>query len=292
MMVGITGNNQQMPIPHNLEIRLPRSPALAPTPTETAEGAIGVAVNGVPIFSPDTQGPVQPETGRPVSAAEAGELDTCGGHAGRGDDYHYHRAPNCLIEDLGADWVEGGKPIGYAADGFPILAFGWFDPAHDIESLLDRCRGIEDANGRYFYNVEHSGAYAVIDCYSGTVQHFARDHWDQRIDAAGQEMIGIPVHFAVTGFKRAEIGGQTCYRQMGTLSGEQLMTTAGQVVRPGDVPGELFHCSPSCYGTWVEVKAAAPGRTIAFEMHDEACPAGLPASATSANGFAAYRIAD
>lgn len=56
LMVGIVGNNQQFPSVHNLEFSLPRHPELASTPTQTVAGAIGVAINGVPIFDPSMVG--------------------------------------------------------------------------------------------------------------------------------------------------------------------------------------------------------------------------------------------
>ena len=33
-----------------------------------------------------------------LAELDVGELDICGGHAGRGDDYHYPISPKCLIE--------------------------------------------------------------------------------------------------------------------------------------------------------------------------------------------------
>ena len=114
MMVGITAWNRQVPIPHAYRgrnaFRLPRRPVEAASPIAVPyDGPVAVAVNGVPIFNPIKQ------NGRTDTAA-AGELDRWGGHAGRGDDYHYHVLPTHLAESLPA-----GAPIAFALDGYPIL---------------------------------------------------------------------------------------------------------------------------------------------------------------------------
>lgn len=168
MMTGITASNQQFLTVHDFTFHMTRHPELNARPTQTRPGAIGVAVNGVPLFDPSTQGPIDPETGKRPSAFQGGELDKYSGHAGRGDDYHYHIAPKCLIDDLGPDHVEAKRqPIGFAKDGFPILALGWFDASNDIEDKLDACRGITDPTGAYFYNVMHKPDWIILNCLAG-----------------------------------------------------------------------------------------------------------------------------
>jgi hypothetical protein len=294
LMVGIVGNNQQFPSTHNLEFSLPIHPELASSPTQTVAGAIGVAINGVPIFDPSTQGPPLAETGKPVTAAAAGELDACGGHAGRGDDYHYHRAPNCLIEDMGVQQIEvEHRPIGYAADGFPILALGWFDASHNIEQQLDPCRGATDGAGRYFYNVENQGNFAVLDCYSGTEQRFAKDHWDQRKDASGDDIVGIPIKLAVSAFNQVQVGADQCSVMQGTLGAEKLLRPDGTVVENSALNGTLFHCSSQCYGQFVEAPFSlfTRGRILVFEAVVDGCAANFgPAhfAGSKGNAFLGY----
>lgn len=84
LMTGITATNQQFPVKHNYEFSITNSPKVSAIKTTPDSGPIGVAVNGIPIFDPATQGPVNPITGKRPSTLDAGELDTCGGHAGRG----------------------------------------------------------------------------------------------------------------------------------------------------------------------------------------------------------------
>ena len=284
LMLGITGNNQQFPSKHNLEIRLPLKPKQASRVTQTKPGAVGIAVNGVPIFDPSTQGPKQ-SSGKPVSAAQAGELDECGGHAGRGDDYHYHIAPKCLIEELGETAIDDRKqPVGYAADGFPILALGWFDQTNNIEAKLDECRGATDGSGQYFYNIENQGDFAILDCLRGKEQRFARDSWTHRKNAKGKEIQGMPVKLAVTQYEQEEVQGKTCYVMTGILSDEQLLKSSGKVQRIKQLEGSIFYCASDCYGQFIETKSArARGRLSVFDYQLKGCAADF--SAVKNNGF-------
>lgn len=288
LMTGITGTNQQFPTPHDFQFGIKRNPALSSKPTYTEPGAIGVAINGVPIFDPSTQGPIQNSTGKPQSAADQGELDICGGHAGRGDDYHYHTAPKCLIEDLGREAVDVKKqPIGYAADGFPILAIGWFDKANNIETSLDECRGVKDASGRYFYNAKSSDDYAVLNCFSGTPIGFSRDNWEKRLNNSGNELEGIPMKFTVSNFQTIPNGNQACYVMSGTMGETQVQLNSGSVQRVSGKSGSLFYCSRNCYGQFVEKSGVGKGRTLIFDRHVSECPANL--TAASNNAFEAYQ---
>jgi len=98
MMNGITGTNEQIPVPapgYAAPIKL--TPQKADSLT-TIDAALGVAVNGVPIYDYSSQGELSLNTYDATHDTLAtGQLDNCGGHAGRGDDYHYHVSPTCMI---------------------------------------------------------------------------------------------------------------------------------------------------------------------------------------------------
>lgn len=278
MMRGITATNQQFPAEHNYEFEILLEPELARQPTPTEAGPVGVAINGVPIFDPSTQGPVNRKTGRRPSAFEAGELDVCGGHAGRGDDYHYHIAPKCLIEDLGPAWVDQDKkPIGYAMDGFPILALGWFDKKNAVEQDLDPCRGMKDATGQYFYNVKTTSSWDVLHCLAGRPQHFARDRWNHRSDRTGKEITGIPIRFAIKDSTRTSYGRDVCHVMTGMLQGEQILQTNGQARKIRAQEGSLFYCNKACYGLFFEADKSRTfrGRAIYYDYITDGCPAGF-----------------
>lgn len=162
MMKGISAWNQQVPLPQqysgNNAWRIPLHPHKAATPAPTwSTGPIAVAVNGVPIFDPSKQ------EGQHDAAHDPnliGELDECGGHAGRADDYHYHRAPNCLLGRQAAD-----RPVGYGLDGFPIYGYRNADGS---APHLDRCNGEADAFGNYHYHATPAYPY-LMGCIVGDV---------------------------------------------------------------------------------------------------------------------------
>ena len=277
LMQGITASNQQFPITHNHETNINLSPKVNGNTRSTVAGPIGVAVNGISLFNPDTQGPKQSSTGRPPNTYDIGELDECGGHAGRGDDYHYHIAPKCLIEELGADHVENKKrPIGFSMDGFPILALGWFDAANDIEAKLDKCRGVYDADDQYFYNVKHSAKYNILDCFVGSeTRGFGRDKWQSRIDQYGNEIVGSPIGFVVAKYELRKAGNDMCHVMMGTLKNEQLLQSNGSVKKVSNQKGTLFYCNSGCYGQFFEASPSANirGRAMYHERPTHNCPA-------------------
>ena len=149
MMVGIssTGWQRQVPIPQcymgTNAWPIPLNPVMSssPIPVDSihfTRGAIAIAVNGVPIFNEHTN------TG--ADALTAGQLDTYGGHCGRGDDYHYHVAPLHLY-----NYTAATLPIAYALDGFAVYGAKEADGSN-MQSL--------DAN--------HGHAYGGTYHYHGT----------------------------------------------------------------------------------------------------------------------------
>ena len=275
LMHGIIATNQQFPRLHQYEYNITRTPKKAEKPTSVDAGAIGVAVNGVPIFDPATQGPVNPETGKRPSTLTAGELDKCGGHAGRGDDYHYHIAPICLIEELGIVHVEQKKrPIGYAMDGYPIHALGWFNKANDIEAQLDECRGMEDEKGAYFYNVKSDNSWDVITCLTGQPQKFSKDRWSYRKDKYGDEYVGMPLKFKIDTYTRTIHDTDICHVMSGILEKEQILLTDGSTQHMKNQVGSIFYCNPGCYGVFMEAEKTQSirGRAILYDQILDKCP--------------------
>lgn len=164
MMVGIVAWNGQVPVPQPItgdnSWRIRMNPTLTGSNTATVgQGPIAVAVNGVMIFNPTQQDGVYAEDHDPFLI---GELDVCGGHSGRGDDYHYHIAPVCIIEHLAED-SDGTLPIAYALDGFPI--YGFTNPDGSIPEL-DECNGQFDENGAYHYHATEEYPY-INGCFKG-----------------------------------------------------------------------------------------------------------------------------
>jgi hypothetical protein len=163
MMVGIssTGWQQQVPLPKcyigSSAWPVPINPVIAATAVPVnashfTKGAIAIAVNGVPIFNPYTN------TG--VDAFIDGQLDTYGGHCGRGDDYHYHTAPLHLYGTQAAT-----LPIAFALDGFAV--YGSKEPDGASMLTLDVNHG-HYRNGVYHYHGSIAAPYMIANMV-GTV---------------------------------------------------------------------------------------------------------------------------
>ena len=150
MMNGIRQSNHQLPLPQKYTWHIPLKPEYQKTTTATFDGPIAVAVNGVPIFDPSKQG------GK-GNTMTAGELDQCNGHAGRADDYHYHGAPVCILDNLAP-----GQPLGWALDGFAIYGF-------ETGGKLDSCNGEFSETGQYHYHVTEGFPY-VLGCFHGEIK--------------------------------------------------------------------------------------------------------------------------
>lgn len=170
MMVGITAWQQQVPLPQpytgSNAWKIPLVAVAASTPSKTSGvGAVAIALNGVPIFNPSkpSQGGNQEVYDPKNDPKLIGELDACGGHSGRGDDYHYHAGPVCFLDALGA---KTGGVVGYALDGYKILEF--HDAGEKLPTDLDACNGHDHEGLGYHYHLTSTAPY-VIGCFHGTV---------------------------------------------------------------------------------------------------------------------------
>ena len=277
MMRGITATNQQYPSTHAYEITIPLNQRMAATPTPTVPGAIGIAVNGVPLFDPGTQGKIDPNTGRSPHTYDVGELDECGGHAGRGDDYHYHIAPKCLIDELGETHVEDHlQPIGFANDGFPILAVGWFRQDRNLEAHLDECRGMEDRDGDYFYNVEAASNWDILTCFKGKAVGISKDRWDQRYDMYGAKIVGAKVSMAISSYRLERYANNLCHIMEGTLDNQRVLTQGTNIEKLSS-KGAIFYCNPNCYSEFFspQSKSEYRGPVVFYEQTLVGCPTGF-----------------
>ncbi len=170
LMTGIVGTNEQVPIPaKNYAAPIPLEPKLGDTP-QTRDAALGVAVNGVPIFDYTGGGEMSAEdlyhhqTQHDTLLTQ--QLDVCGGHAGRGDDYHYHVKPVCMIEQM--ENAGDAAIIGWAFDGFPIYGDNNPDGTSINTDDLDVCNGQPDDIFGYRYHKSIEAPY-IIQCLMGSV---------------------------------------------------------------------------------------------------------------------------
>jgi Raf kinase inhibitor-like YbhB/YbcL family protein len=167
LMNGITGTNEQIPVPaeaYAAPIKLKPEPAKQLT---TIDAALGVAVNGVPIYDYSSQGELDvSHYDKNHDTLALGQLDNCGGHAGRGDDYHYHVAPTCMIDAMKN--AETNPIIGWAYDGYPIYADKNPDNSPIAAGDLDLCNGQADSKFGYRYHTSATPPY-IIQCLVGKV---------------------------------------------------------------------------------------------------------------------------
>jgi hypothetical protein len=172
MMTGIVGTNEQVPVPADYAAPVILSPTLGTSPL-TRDAALGVAVNGVPIYD-YTGGGEMSEADLAHHQTQhdtllTAQLDVCGGHAGRGDDYHYHVKPTCMIAQManaGDDAI-----IGWAFDGFPIFGDNNPDGSVIAEGDLDVCNGQIDDTFGYRYHTSSDAPY-IVQCLMGVVTDF------------------------------------------------------------------------------------------------------------------------
>ncbi len=174
MMTGITGTNEQVPVPADYAAPIILAPRLEGTPL-TRDAALGVAVNGVPIYDYTAGGEMSLGDLAHHQARhdtyQTGQLDICGGHAGRGDDYHYHAKPTCMIEAMAN---RGENPIiGWAFDGFPIYGDDNPDGTPVGEGALGLCNGQPDPVFGYRYHTSEDAPY-IVQCLVGAVPDFDR----------------------------------------------------------------------------------------------------------------------
>ncbi|MCG9580339.1 YHYH protein [Vibrio tubiashii] len=167
VMNGITGTNEQIPVPASqyvAPIRL--SPEKAKSYT-SIDAALGIAINGVPIYDYSAQGELNPERYQSTKdTVKLGQLDQCGGHAGRGDDYHYHAKPICMIESM-PEWGDSSI-IGWGYDGYPLFADRNPNGTQIENGSLDICNGQTDPTYGYRYHTSPQPPY-IFQCLVGKV---------------------------------------------------------------------------------------------------------------------------
>lgn len=194
MMVGIKSWQQQVPTVQPYvgtnAWSIPITPVISQSPISTKghflRGAIGLAVNGVPIFNALNN--------RGEDALLAGELDDWGGHCGRADDYHYHVAPLHLKSIVGTK-----NPIAYALDGFPI--YGEVEPDGKKVINLDEFNGHFDSKKKYHYHGTKTYPY-INGGFRGVVREVGGQVEPQAATKAFRQA-GAPLKGAViTNFER------------------------------------------------------------------------------------------
>ena len=172
VMNGITATNEQIPVPApGLESPIPLEPVMANAVT-TRDSSLGIAVNGVPIYDYTTGGELEMDAEGNTTYDERrdtillGQLDNCGGHSGRGDDYHYHKEPSCMLAVMPN--ANDNPIIGWAYDGYPMYGKNNPDGSTIGASDLGPCNGQADETFGYRYHTSDTQPY-IIKCMKGEV---------------------------------------------------------------------------------------------------------------------------
>lgn len=171
MMTGIVGTNEQIPLPApGYHAPIVFNPSFHGEP-QTRDSSLGVAVNGIPIFDYSAGGEMTVEELYSYHPRQdtilIQQLDICGGHTGRGDDYHYHELPRCMIEQM--DNKDDNPIIGWGFDGFPLYGNNNPDGSPIAQGALDVCHGQLDPKFGYRYHTSDEPPY-IWQCLVGEVE--------------------------------------------------------------------------------------------------------------------------
>ena len=148
--------NQNRIVGQTVTLRVPVTPSMASTPTDTPLGPIGVAINGVVLFN-------QYAAQRQPLTFEILSFDRYNGHPTPTNQYHYHMEPLWLTQS------GRSRLLGVLLDGYP--AYGPAEAGGSMPSGLDSCNGHTHATsdfpaGMYHYHFTESVPY-LAGCYRG-----------------------------------------------------------------------------------------------------------------------------
>ena len=209
-MTDITGTNDQVPLPapgYRSPIVLAPSKA---TKYTTIDAALGVAVNGVPVYDYTSQGMLDPAVYDPRADTKVtGELDLCNGHAGRGDDYHYHAAPVCMIaamKNRGFATTKGNIDIGWVLGQRVVrLSLDGSEDDYDSLTLDPQGEAVGDAHGTA---ISGDGKHLAIACGGSHEVVLFRNDGPLPWRAGGSRDL-LPVELIRDGrFRRVPLGGR------------------------------------------------------------------------------------
>ena len=148
--LGISGQGYEWQIPQNPD--LPASGANTRVPL----GAIGIALNGVPLYN------AYDSDGNNLVTSEV--KDDCIGFVTTSGKYMYRQNPKCTYVDVSG---EHSPIVGYAFDGYPI-----YGPRDDSgifisDEDLDQYHGHNQSGRGYHYHVTTSPPYILGAYYKG-----------------------------------------------------------------------------------------------------------------------------
>jgi hypothetical protein len=141
--------------------KIPLNPAVSSIHAATPLGAIGVAINGIPLYN-QYAAPNTPLTDEVIS------FDQYRGHPTGTGSYHYHVEPLYLTNVK----VTKSSLLGFLLDGFPV--YGPEENGKDVTNdMLDAYHGhtavtADYPNGIYHYHINNTDPYINGSGYYGT----------------------------------------------------------------------------------------------------------------------------
>lgn len=170
------------------EYSIPKNPVVAESTTCLSSGVVGVAINGVSIFS---------GWSRPCTDAVEDEsigFDSCDGHPQEQGYYHYHYKASCMETSSGSGVfvtsATSQELYGVALDGFPIYNDRDADGNAITNSQLDTCHGYDPGDGTGYRYVVNSEFPYIIGCYKGTPYGSIDCHCEAADDDGGADNDG------------------------------------------------------------------------------------------------------
>lgn len=141
--------------------KIPLNPSVSSTHAATPLGAMGVAINGIPLYN-QYAAPNTPLTDEVIS------FDQYRGHPTATGSYHYHVEPLYLTNIK----VTKSSLLGFLLDGFPV--YGPEENGKEVTNdMLDAYHGHTTAtadypNGIYHYHINNTDPYINGNGYYGT----------------------------------------------------------------------------------------------------------------------------
>jgi YHYH protein len=145
----------------NYTFKIPLNPVVAANHAATPLGAIGVSLNGVPLYN-QYAGPAQPLTG------EFKSFDKYAGHPTANGSYHYHVEPKYLTTVIATK----SSLMGFLLDGFPV--YGPEENGATVtNAMLDAYHGhigvtADYPSGIYHYHITDADPFINGSGYYGT----------------------------------------------------------------------------------------------------------------------------
>jgi len=129
----------------NWKVPLVPSYLSAITSNTSIHDPIGITVDGIPIlhYAKESFNGEIADLNTDYSSRDTvllGELDQCGAHAGNGEDYHYHYAPLCMMDNH-----DPSQPLAYMFDGLPL----YFGTAGGTVSSMGGITNVNYGANRY-----------------------------------------------------------------------------------------------------------------------------------------------